>query len=230
MAASNRFIATTLLFVLPSLAQTTSGRGYVRAIADAAVSLRPETAKVAVGVVTHAPTATEAASRNADQAAAVISALRRILGTSAEIRTAGYSLGPVYSYPSGGTPQLTGFSASNIVEATIMDLAAIGRVIDTAIEAGANRVEYVRLSIQDEEPVRAQALRLAAQKARLKAEAIAQGLNIRLGGVVSAVEGVQSRTLPPAGYAEQSAATSTPVEPGTLEIRATVTIELEAVQ
>jgi uncharacterized protein YggE len=185
-------------------------------------------AKVSVGVITQASTATEAATRNADQAAAVIAALRAVLGQTAEIRTITYSLGPNYQYPQGGgQPTLTGFTANNVVEATMTDLSLIGRVIDTAIGAGANRVESLRLGLKDEEPVKVQALRMAGQKARLKAESIAQGVGVRVGPVVSVAEGYSVTPLP-VDRAAGTATTATPIVPGTLDVHGSVTLEVEA--
>ena len=187
-------------------------------------------ARVTLGVVTEGATASEAAGRNADLAAAVIAALRNTLGATAEIHTVSYTLNPVYNYPPGGQPTLRGFQATNLVEAVITDLSIIGRVVDAAISAGANNVQSLRLGLKDEEPTRAQALRLAGQRARAKAQAIAEGVQVRLGAVISAEEGYAS-IYPPmpvdrAGGA--TAAATTPVETGTLTIQATVTIELEA--
>jgi uncharacterized protein len=219
------------LAALPLVAQTTTQpRNHVRAIGEASVSVRPDMARVSLGVTTEATTAADAAARNADLAAAVIAALRNLLGPNAEIRTISYTLSPVYTYPpGGGQPTLRGFQASNIVEAVIGDLSIIGRVIDAAISAGANRVDSLRLGIKDEDPVKAQALRLAGQKARAKAEAIAQGVNVRLGNVLAAEESYVT-VYPPAGRIDAGATptAATPVETGTLEIRATVTLDIEA--
>jgi uncharacterized protein YggE len=222
--------AAALLFAATSMAQTVPAqRRIIRAYGEASVTVRPDVARVSVGVLTQAQTASDAATRNAEQAAAVIAALRSLLGATAEIRTVSYTLGPVYTYPSGGQPQLNGFQANNVVEAVVTDLGLVGRVIDAAIQAGANRVESLRMGLQDDDSARAQALRLAGQKARTKAEAIATGVGVRLGAVLSAVEGYDVRPLTTGERtAVDVAAVTTPVEPGTLSVRATVTLELEA--
>jgi uncharacterized protein YggE len=221
-----------LMLATTAVAQTVPGRrGFIRAYGEGSVAVRPDVARLAVGVTTQDRTASDAATKNAEQAAAVIAALRALLGATADIRTVSYTLGPVYQYPPGGQAQLVGFSANNIVEAAVTDLALIGRVIDAAIQAGANRVESLRMGLKDEDPTRAQALRLAGQRARAKAEAIAGGAGVRLGAVVSAEEGYQVRPVSPTdrgGIA--AAATTTPVEPGNLDVRATVTLEFEIAQ
>jgi uncharacterized protein YggE len=216
------------LLALPLLGQQVTTRRSVRAIGEGSISVQPDVARVSLGVVTQADTAGQAASENATRASAVIDQLRALLGSGAEIRTASYSLTPNYGYQSGGAPAaIVGFTATNIVEALVADLSLIGRVIDTGIQAGANRVDSLRLTLNDEEPSRAQALRQAGQKARARAEAIAAGVGVRLGQVISAEEGVSYGVIPL--DARATTAATTPIQPGSLEVRANVTLEIEIV-
>src|SRR6266545_3124911 len=107
-------------------------RQFARAIGEGRVSIKPDQAKVDVSVVTQAATAQEASAQNATAVTAVISALRVLLGANADIKTISYSLNPEYRFPSGGgTPTLTGYTATNTLEVTTDDLSVIGRIIDT---------------------------------------------------------------------------------------------------
>jgi uncharacterized protein YggE len=203
-------------------------RGSITAYGEAVVSVRPDQAKVSISAITQAATAEEAATQNAARTTAVLNALRQLLGASAVIETINYLVTPNYSSPrDGGPPTLVSFTAANTIQVTIPDLGIIGRVIDTAVQAGASRVDSLRLSLREEAPVRAAALRQAAQQARLKAESIAGGLNVRIGGLISASEGFTVRPLERS--LAQPAATTTPIEPGTLQVHATVTAEFEVI-
>jgi uncharacterized protein YggE len=93
MKRSAAVLALTILASAAS-AQSVTPRRVIRAVGEATVSTRPDVARVAIGVTTQAATASEAASRNAEQAAAVIAALRNVLGATADIRTISYTLGP----------------------------------------------------------------------------------------------------------------------------------------
>ena len=219
----------TCLSCISLFAQTPNPRRFVRTTGEASVSVRPDAARVTVSIVKEAATAAEAASATATASAAVIAAIRQLLGATAEVRTVAYHLNPVYNYPrDGGQPQLRGFSATEVIEATANDTALAGRIIDAAVAAGATRVDGVRLYIKDEEPSRGQALRSAALKARSKADSIALGLGVRLGAILSAQEGVAySGPIPLDRAAPGAAATVTVIEPGTLEVRATVTVDIE---
>lgn len=161
----------------------------------------------------------------------MIAAIRQVLGQNADVKTASYTLVANYTFPRDAPAQITSYTATNTIEAVAGDPSLAGRVIDAAIGAGANRVNGVRLFLKDEEPARAQALRSAAMRARARADAIALGLGVRLGQVLQADEGYSVPLIPSnrLDVTAPGASTVTPVEPGTLEVRATVTVEVEIV-
>lgn len=220
-------LAVSLFLPISALCQTTPLRRSVRAVGEGTVSARPDQARVSLSVVTQATTASDAASRNATAATNVINELRKLLGGTADIRTINYNLSPNFG-PSRdqNPPVITGYTATNTVQATVIDLALVGRVIDAGIAAGANRVNGLTLSLRDEDTLRAQALRIAGQKARAKAEAIAQGLGLRLGNVIVAEEtgGISAPFDLRSGI---TTAVTTPIEPGLLQVEARVAVEFE---
>ncbi len=220
-------LSAVALFCSISFAQTPSRPHIVRAAGHAVVTADPDEARLNVGVVTKAPTADEAASRNATEVETVLVELRRMLGPAAEIRTVNYSLNPNYSHQTGREPILTGYTASNVVEVKITDLTLIGKVIDAAIEAGATNVHGLRFTIQNPEPLRAEALGLAARQARAHAAAMAAGLHREIGAVLMVSDSSSSPGPVLADVREVAAAANTPIEAGPVEIRANVVIEAE---
>ncbi len=88
----------------------------------------------------------------------------------------------------------------------------------------------IRFGLKDPQPARQTALKLATQQARASADAIASGLNAKLGSVVSVEESsavgsvTSNRTDASAG-----GAAVTPVETGMVEVRASVVIEVELI-
>ena len=226
-------IGCVILAAMPTLAQTTaSTRRLIRAVGEGKASGKPDQAQVDFAVVTQAATAQDAAAQNANQTTAVLTQLRQLLGANADIKTLNYSLSPVYNYPRDGSPAtLTGFTANNTVEATVSDLNLPGKIIDTAIQAGANRVDGLRFSIKDDQPLRGQALRSATLQARAHAEAIALGLGVRLGAVIGAAEGYSVGIVTANRIALTAGASApTPVQPGNIDVTATVTLEIEITQ
>ncbi|MGH9335301.1 MAG: SIMPL domain-containing protein, partial [Vicinamibacteria bacterium] len=104
----------------------------------------------------------------------------------------------------------------------------VGEVIDVATEAGANSVQNIQFGLKDEAAVKARALREAATDARRKADALADALGLEITGIFSVIEGEPDVVRPMPAYREmamaQAASAPTPVEPGTIEFRASVTL------
>lgn len=205
-----------------------SPRPSIRVTAEATIAARPDQAQVDVGVVAQAQTAQMAAAQNSRQLDAVLAALRKALGAAADVRTAGYSLQPIYRRE-GGAATITGYTATNTIQVRTDDLGAVGRVIDTAMQAGANQIARLQFTLKDERAAQAEALRQAAVKARAQAEAVAGALGLKIVRVLSAVEGgpevrpvVRAMAMQP-----EALGAPTPVEPGTIEVRATVTLVVE---
>jgi len=212
-----------VLFASFGWAQTAS----ITAVGEASFSASPDLARVDIGVVTQAANAQDATVQNATQASAVITALQGLLGSNASIKTISYSVSPVYNNPPAGqNPSIVAYMVSNVVEVTISDLTQTGKVIDTAIQSGANRVQGISFDLQDRNPLIAQALKAAATRARSQADAIASGLNVHTGSVLHATESVSSPGPVYAGIA----ATSTPIQTGQITVQASVTVEVAITQ
>jgi uncharacterized protein YggE len=224
---------TVPLMAVAALAQEPSerpARPSLRATGEALVTARPDQAEIDIGVLTQAANAKDAADQNAVKLDAVIAALRKVLGQGADIKTISYSLSPNYIYPrEGGQPRVSGYTATNIVQVKINDLKQVGAVIDTATQAGANNIHSLQFTLKNDEDVRAQALREAAGKAKAKTEAIAAALGLKITRVLFAEEsGPVVRPVYARMEAMQARADApTPVEPGTIEVRATVTLTVE---
>jgi uncharacterized protein len=204
----------------------------IRVSAEARVTAKPDRVTVDLGVVTHAATSQEAAAENARRADAVLAAVRKALGSSGTLKTVSYSLNPDYRYHPNGEPTPDGYTAANVLQATLDDLAKIGNVIDTATASGANRVTDIVFTLRDQDAVRAEALREAATRARAEAEVLAGALGLKVVRVLN-VEETGAQFMPlrmsAARVAASAAATvaPTPVEAGTLEITANVTLSVE---
>jgi uncharacterized protein YggE len=111
------------------------------------------------------------------------------------------------------------------VEVRLTDLTLVGKVIDTAIQSGANRIQGISFSLQDRTAPVAQALKIAASRARSQADAIASGLNVHTGSVLHASEGVNLAN-PIALTPTLGASAATPIETGMVVVQASVTIEV----
>lgn len=219
---------TTLVAVLCFAnlsAQTSNPRPpFVRAEGQGTVSVKPDQAKVDFAVITTANTAQDAAAKNAAQATLLLSALEFSLGASVNIQTIGYSLNPNYNYPSSGNPILTGYTSSYAIEVSTGDLNAPAAIIDTGVKAGATNVQSLQFTLQNSDPARQQALKLATAQAKAHADAMASGVGLHTGAVNSIQEQVSTSVAPAAVPAGSS---STPVLPGLIYVQASVILEVE---
>ena len=216
-------IAVLVLSILPLASAQTPRR--IQAVGTASITIKPDQARITVGVRTSAATAQDAASQNATQVDAVIKAVTQLIGSKGSLKTVSYSISPDYRTVNQQS-QLVGYIVTNSLEVSVNDLSLIGPVIDVSVQAGANSVGSPTFTLQDPQPVRQQALSAAAKQARADADAIAAGLGGKTGAVISAQEGatytpVNSNSL------TATAGVATPVQPGALEISATVTIVVE---
>src|SRR5215469_8285533 len=120
----------------------------IRVTGDAKVSSRPDRVQIDIGVQTQAQSSEEAASANARQLETVLTAVRKAAGPTGALRTVSYALNPNYQYhPNGGEPTITGYTALNVVEVTLDDLARMGNVIDAATHTGANRIQGIQFTL-----------------------------------------------------------------------------------
>ena len=219
-----------LFLVLPIAAQDAANKlpPSIQTSGEAVVTAKPDRAQIDIGVVTQADNSQNAALTNATQLGAVLAQLKQLLGTGADVKTISYSLSPNYRYPTGGgEPTIIGYTATNVVRVTLDDLTQVGKVIDTATGSGANRIQSLQFTLKNRETVEAQALTDAARNARKKADTLAAALGVNILRILSVSE--SSPVIVPVrsvAYA-RAEATSTPIESGTIEVQATVSLVVE---
>lgn len=187
----------------------------------ATVTSVPDRAEISFGVETQAETARAALAANAAEMRRVIAAVRAAGVGASDVKTQSVMLSPRY----GERNALTGYVASNTVAATVKELAKAGPVIDAAVNAGANQVYGPSLSRGDQAELYRQALKAAVANARASAQAIAAAANVSLGRITAVVEaGGGAPPVPYANALKAEAAGGTPIEPGTQQLTATVTV------
>jgi len=226
--------AAALLALIPvcGSAQTEPSVPSVRATGEAVIEAKPDQARLMIGVVTQSASAQAAAADNANRLQSTLEDLRTALGGKGEIRTSGYALTPNYRNPKdGGPPTISGYTASNTIEVTTSDLPGLGKLIDSVVSGGANRIQGVQFTIKNEAPARTQALAEAVKQARANAEAMAAAMGVQLGRVLLLEQGGPQVIRPLVRqFAVNGIAAPTPIESGTVEVRATVTLTMEVRQ
>jgi uncharacterized protein len=215
-----------LLLGSTAMAQTATP-GTVQAVGSATIHFTPDQAQFTIGVVTQGTTAQDAVQQNAVLSTTVQSALTAALGSNGNIQTTNYFVSPRFN--NSPTPGIIGYTATNTVLVTTFNLAIIGSVIDIASQAGANNIGGVSFGLQNPDPFIQQALTAAGKQALAYAASIAAGVGGTIGPVQSAIQGSQYSPVTVSGAGASPPAT-TPIQPGTVSVSATVTITAQLIQ
>lgn len=190
----------------------------------------PDLAIVRLGVEAQEETADAAQQRVNTAAQAVYDALEAAGVAAESIQTTGISLSPIYAQAGqrGGDRRLVGYRAHNVVQARISDMEQVGPVLDAGLAAGANRVDGIQFSLEDDAELRRRALTQAVAEAKQKAEAIAAAMGVALGAVHGAQEGgVSVQPFYARGAMMEMAAdmASTSVAAGQVSVSAQITVQ-----
>jgi len=200
---------------------------FIEVSGSASVEVPADEAQISFAMETRAADAGTASTANATAMDRVFNALRAGGFTGLELETFGYSLQPQYSTDDARVRTIVGYAAYNNVRATVTDVDQVGRLIDVAVAAGANRVASIAFSASDTEPARAQALAEAVMNARAQAVVIATALGYELGPPLE-IHGGAQRPMPSPVMFEAAMrsvqAAPTPIEAGAQTVDANVTI------
>ena len=236
MNPSRLAVVAAALLAVPAAAQAPTALAPASAPADTVsingtgrVELTPDRAVFTVGVQTMAPSVAAAAQENNARASAIITALKRLGAADRQIRTSQVSIYPQQEQQGGRAPKIVGYQVSNSITVTHEDPAAVGKLLQAAVDAGANSVSGVGFTVSDPARGRDGALQAAFGDARAKAEVLARAAGRTVGRALSIVEGGAVRPPVPMQYEMKTMSRSAdmPVEPGTEEVRFTVSVVFE---
>ncbi len=196
-------VAAVLLFSAgPPMAESVpktraqSDRG-ISVVGEGEVKVRPDQARVLIGVE----------GRAESPAGALLTAGARADAVLAELKSMGYGTDEVRRLSVQLSEEPTGFRGQQQIEVLVADVDRLNRFLDKVVLAGASTVKTVSFSVRNEADLRRQAVDRAIKDARAKAEAAASSGKVSLGDLRSLV--VEHPEAEPA-------------KPGQTSIRATV--------
>lgn len=190
------------------------------------VAYKPDTAMITLGVNESAEGAVEAQSIVNRKIDAVKKALIKQGVKEEQIAVGDLGLWANYDY-SDNKQKLTGYNASHTLTITLSDMNAVGPLIDAALSAGANQLQGVSFSVKQSSEAYDKALALAVEKARAKAEVLAQAAGVKLGALEALTEAADYGYSPyiaaNVAMSDKAGADPTQVDTGMVNISATVT-------
>ncbi len=190
------------------------------------VSVTPDQAHISLGVQSEAKQAAQALATNSKKMQEVFKSLQGAGVELKDMQTSQLSVSPMWSYPKNKKPVLTGYSVSNNLSVKVRNLDDFGKLLDAAVQSGANQVNRISFEATKSGEAEQQALKLAMADAKAKAQLIATADGVKLGTLISLVEDVQYPQMPinrQMARAESFGDSAPPVAAGELELIVTVT-------
>jgi len=188
----------------------------------------PDMATVTIGVTTQGKDAAKAQNDNAWVSNHIQAAVRGLGIAEKDIQTRNYSFYPNYSTDKDRRNEVTGYTVNNSVIVVVRDIKLTGKVIDAALNNGANEINSLDFSASDTKAVRKVALLNAVQDARDKADIIAKGLGKRIVGIQNVSEStgyIETRRFGGNMLMAVAKDAATPIAPGSLSLTANVHID-----
>lgn len=202
--------------------------GLISAKGSVSMDVEPDTAIFSVAVRTEAQILKKGIEENNAKSQKVYENLKNILGNDDKIKTTRYQVNPIYNYNNKKREQV-GYNISNEVKVETKQLDKVGKMIETALDNGANQIAGLNYSISDNQKYCAELLNKAAQKARKEAEILATSLGVKIVGikkVSSNCNGESSRPYMDYALSEvKGRGAAPPLEAGELTIYANVYID-----
>jgi uncharacterized protein len=215
----------------------------VQVSGTAVVNIKPDRARIQLGVQSNGRSAQEAQAKNSAAINRVKNALKALGIESKDIATDWYTIEPLYDdYES---LHIDGYRIYNIIEVTVRNVDRANEVIVAAFQAGANQVINVEFYTSELRKYRDQARQMAMQAASEKAAALARAAGAGVDCVVNINENSSSyfnywgwwyggnnqnlwtqnavQNVAPSGTGETPILEDGPVSAGMISIRAEVT-------
>lgn len=241
----NKFILSAVMFALmlsPLTAQAVvSGcehceRASVSVSATATKEVAPDTVEISFAVTTYdGKSMQKAAAQNKEISDKIYTELKSLINSANGdfVRTANYNATALYNYNSGKR-NFDKYQVSNNVVVKTKSIDKAGAMIDKATALGATEINNLNFSLSNYEAQSDELIAEAAKKAYAKASTLAKASSSTIAGVknlsVNSGNSIQRvmysnvmlKAAPAAGADTAESVATSPIEPGTINLRATV--------
>ena len=132
-----------------------------------------------VGVETTGNSAGESESANKEISNAIYSGLKEIGLSENEYSTESYNVYPDRNWENN---EIKGYIVNHNIKVDTEKMELAGKILDSAIKNGANQIYGLQFTLKEEtqKSAKEEAYRKASENARIKAELIAEGLNVKI--------------------------------------------------
>jgi len=171
--------------------ETKDDRRTIQTTGTGTIRVRPDHARVFFGVQTFAPTVKLARTQNAAQTKQVTGSLNALKVPDLKMKSTNMTVELVQSEADGRLPKIVGYRVTNTFTVLVHQDNAeqlgplASRVLDTALENGANQVQQIVFFHEDNRNAKREALVKAVQDARGNADAMAAGAGKKVLDVIT---------------------------------------------
>ncbi len=214
-----------ILCLFPSTLWAENAPGQITVTGQGRADAQPDMAMISVGVSSQAASAKQALAQTNSATARVLERLKAAGIAARDLQTGALSLSPRWDQRGepGQERAITGYLATNSVRVRVRQLADLGKMLDTAVELGANQFNGLSFGLQDPGPQTDKARRAAVADALARARLYAAAAGVKLGPILSISEaGVTPPPMPQ--MRSMAAAEAVPLAPGEVTLEASVTV------
>ena len=180
-------ILLTLISIFTLTSVFSSSKDSLQVNGQSTIKAVPDLITLSYNIETKGNTSKEAEDLNSDIVNDLIYQVVQLGFEKEELKTENFNIYPEYDWQSG-EQKLIGYKAvhSLKIELTLDEMNKAGDLIDAGTNAGAG-ISYINfeLSPELEQEYKSKSIKLAAQDAKIKAEAMAEGFDKKVGKLVS---------------------------------------------
>ncbi len=197
------------------------GNGSMTAIPDMAIARS--------GIESRGATPEEALAANTKVMNAVMAAIKRHGIAERDFETSSFAVNPVYGQATPrGVMIIEGYQVTNQVSVRLRDIAKLGGLLSSLVEAGANRLNGVSFDIAEPAPLMDEARKAALADARKRADLYATAAGVKVARVLSISEGGSMQAPQPMILrAMKAGGEAVPIAAGEQAINASVSVVYE---
>lgn len=203
--------------------------------AEGKVSATPDLAVVTIGVVSNGASAKVVQEDMTKKVNTVIDLVKKLGVDAKDITTSNFNVYPNYNYSEGKQGEITSYQGNETVTIKVhgVDQSAekVNKILAGAVENGSNQIQGVYFDFNDADNFRQEARKLAIEKAKQKAQELANQTGLRLGRIVSFSD---NGGYYPQPYFSEGKGGGGPVsmaapdvQPGSQDITASITVTFE---
>lgn len=205
--------------------------------AEGKVPATPDMATVTLGVISQGSSATAVKNENNDKVNKITEYVKSLGVDVKDVTTSQFYFYPQQNY-NNGKSEIVGYQGNQTITVKIYGIDKsqdqLNKLLDGSINSGANEIQNVSFSFKDPDDLRQQARKAAIEKAKQKAQELANEAGIKLGKVISISETGSSYGIA-VPYAADSMAygkggggsIAPSVQPGTQDITESMTVIFE---